>query len=349
MKFRSRALVMGALFLALVIPSTLSAQERVSLKISPTLIENNIEPGTTQEFVVHVQNLGTEEVKLYPLARDITGIDANQRPVYATPNAQGEFGLGSWISYTESFLLVEPSETKDLHFTIKFPADAPPGSHMAGVFLSEQPTKEIKLGSSIGFEVGAILNFRVAGEVVEDTRIREFFTTKMIYGTPIVPFTLRLENLGNTFARPRGIIDITNMFGRKVTSLPVNEEEFGVFPKTTREFAAQWNSDELQIGRFEAVVALSIEGPNGSQTISRVLQFWVLPMNILMPTLGGLLFLILFVYVFLRLYVRRQLAGVRTVRNLPRGASGLSRFAAVIIGLLVAVIIGLFILFFYFG
>jgi hypothetical protein len=345
-KISCATFVMVALFS--VFPSVIFAQTSVSFKISPTLIEENAESSKTISSVLHLQNMGTDEMTLYPIARNITGIGADQHPVYATAKDANEFELASWVSYEESELTISPGEKRDLHFTVKFPENARPGSHMAGIFLADKPSQEIKQGSSIGFEVGAIMHFRMAGEVIDDTRIREFFSTKIIYGTAYVPFTIRLENVGNSLARPRGIIDITNMFGKKIASLPVNEEGAAVFPKAMREFNATWNPEDMQIGRFEALVALSIEGANGSQTISRVLQFWILPMNILTPILGGFLTLILVVYILLRLYVRSQLRGIRSSRTVTRSA-GLSRLTAVVIGLLVAIIIGLFILFFYFG
>ena len=347
-KISCAAFVMAVL--VFVFPSTIFADTSVSFKISPTLVEENATPGKEFSSVLHLQNLGTTEATLYPIARNITGIGSDQHPVYATAKDANEYELASWITYEESKLTIKPGETKDLHFTVKFPEDSRPGSHMAGIFLADKPSQDVKLGSSIGFEVGAILHFRMAGEVIDDTRIREFFTSKTVYASPYVPFTIRLENVGNSLARPRGIIAITNMFGKKVASLPVNEEGAAVFPKGTREFVPIWSPEDMQIGRFEAIVALSIEGANGSQTISRVLQFWVLPMNILAPVLGGFLVLILVIYILLRLYVRSQLRGVRSSSKMrTQNVGGLSRLTAVVIGLLVAVIIGLFILFFYFG
>ena len=139
------------------------------------------------------------------------------------------------------------------------------------------------------------------------------------------------------------------MFGKKVVSIPVNDNGGGIFPKGVREFSSTWKSEDIQLGRYEAVVALAIEGANGTQTISRVLQFWIMPMNIIGPIVGGLLFLIILIYIILRLYIRSQLAGIPRGRGSRRDNTGLSKSAAVVIALLVAIIIGLAILFFYFG
>jgi len=335
--------------IAFFMPTFVSAQETVSFKISPTIIEEKLEPGSSYDFVMNIQNLGTAEALLYPIARNIISIDDNQRPVYSSTEGEFQYELASWITYQESQIRLMPGESSMLHFKVAIPADASPGSHMAGLFLSSKPPEDVKLGSAIALDVGSIIHFQISGEVVQDTRIREFFSEKTVYGTPGANFTINVENLGNILSRPRGLIDITNMFGKKVASIPVNEDVFGIFPKKSREFKAIWAPEDMHIGRFEAVVALSIEGPEGNQTISRVLQFWILPMKLIMPILGGLLTLIVVVYFLLRLYVNRQLAGYRRVGSGAQSTGGLSRMAAVVIGLLVAVIISLIILFFFFG
>ncbi len=338
-----------ATVLSLLTPNLVAAQSRVSLKLSPTSIEDKVDPGTERSLILNVTNEGESTVELYPLAQNITGIGPDLRPIYdPKPDREG-YTLASWITYQESELIVRPGEQRSLHFTVRFPKDAHPGSHMAGIFLSDKPKDAQVTGSSIGFQVGSILNFPVAGEIEEETEIREFYTDKSVYSAPTVGFTVKLENMGNVLSRPHGLVDITNMWGKKVASIPVNESGAGIFPKGTREFSSVWESDDVQLGRFEAVIALAVEGSKGTQTISRVVQFWVLPMNIIGPLFGGLLFLIVLVYIIIRLYVRSQLAGISRQARSRKEASGLSRSAAVVIALLVAIIIGLALLFFYFG
>ena len=346
---RTAPFALLALVLAFLLPGSALAQERVSFQISPTIVEDSIDPGTDHSYVITVKNLGDQDATLYPIARNITGVDSDSQPIYSLDAADQQYELASWVTYQESEVHVPVGGSAQLHFSIKFPKDAHPGSHMAGVFLTDRSAAEIKNGSSIGFEIGSILSFRVAGEIIEKTEIREFYASKSVYGSPEVSFTLRVENEGNVLSKPYGLIDITNMFGKKVVSIPVNESAAGVYPKAIREFNASWSSDRLEFGRYEAVVALIVDDMNGAQTISRVVQFWVLPMNVLTPILIGFLVLVLIVYILLRIYVRRQLAGVRSARASAPATRGISRLAVVVIALLVAIIIGLFLLFFYFG
>lgn len=333
-----------------LLPSVASAQGKVSFKLSPTTIEDKVDPGADKDFQLSIENQGDSTTTLYPSAQNITGIGPDLHPIYSTAKDTEKYALASWITYQEKEITLKPREQKTLHFTVRFPKDAHPGSHMAGIFLGDRPTDFQQNGSSIGFQIGAIVNFQVAGEIIEDTRIREFYTTKAVYSVANVGFTTKLENLGNILSRPHGLIDITNMFGKKVGSIPVNESGGGIFPGGVREFSSTWESDDIQLGRFDATVALAVEGQNGTQTISRVLQFWIMPMNIIGPLLGGLLFLIIVFYVLIRLYIRSQLAGISRPRGASRrGDPGLSNTAAIVIALLVAIIIGLAFLFFYFG
>jgi hypothetical protein len=219
------------------------------------------------------------------------------------------------------------------------------------MFLTQKPPGDLKEGAAVGLDIGAILHFQMAGDIIENTLMREFLTDKYIYGKPVVKFTVSAENKGNTLSRPQGLIDITDMFGKKVESLPVNESAYVISPENKGTYDVTWKPDGFVFGRFEAVVALAVPlVDGGNQTISSMTQFWVLPMNIIGPVLGGLLTFILVLYVLVRLYVRRQLTSLGVRGNAStRGARGLSSMAAVAIGLLFAIIVGLLILFFYFG
>ena len=352
---RSNTILRGAVVVAcsamLMTPFAVFAQNKVSFNLSPTTIEDKVEPSSEHSYSMRVENRGDQGTVLYPVARNIATIALDHQPVYVEGADANATELASWITYSESMLDVPAGGSATLHFTVKFPADARPGSHLAGLFLTQKPP-DLKEGSAVGFDIGAILHFQMAGDVKEDTRMRAFLTDKLIYGSPNVIFTVEAENKGNTLSRPQGLIDITDMFGKKVESLLVNETAYVISPNSTGKYEVKWQPEGFVIGHVEAVVALVIPlVDGGNQTISSVTSFWILPMNIIGPVVGGLFTFILVLYVLIRLYVRRQLAGVVGTRGggAVRGARGISRLAAVAIGLLFAIIVGLLILFFYFG
>lgn len=334
--------------LSIVFPVVALAQSTVSVNLSPTIIEEKVVPGESRDFSLSVENRGDTEMSLTPFARNIIGMDASRLPVYATKPEENTFDLASWITFKESRIVLPPGGGATLNFTVHFPADARPGSHMAGLFVSQAAPEDIKLGSGIGFEVASILHFQMTGDIVEDTRIREFLSERFVYGSPDVTFRIAVENLGNTFSRPQGVIDITDMFGKKVAMLPVNKEGSGVFPGDKRDYLIRWQPEGLTLGRFDAVLALAVPlVDGGNQTISSVTQFWVLPMKILGPILAGLLAFVIVFYVLLKLYIRKQLGELRGGRVVYREApGGVSRMTAIVIALLVALVLGFTLLFF---
>lgn len=335
------------LCLCIVLPAVALAQSTVSVNLSPTIIEEKVLPGESRDLSLSVENRGDTEMTLTPFARNIIGMDASRLPVYATKPEENAFDLASWITFKESRIVLPAGGRATLNFTVRFPENARPGSHMAGLFVSQAAPEDIKLGSGIGFEVASILHFQMTGDIVEDTRIREFSSERFVYGAPDVTLRIAIENLGNTFSRPQGLIDVTDMFGKKVATLSVNKEGGGVFPGDKREFLVTWQPEGLTLGRFDAVLALAVPlVDGGNQTISSVTQFWVLPMKILGPVLAGLLAFVVVFYVLLKLYIRKQLGELRGGRVVYREApGGVSRMTAVVIALLVALVLGFALLF----
>jgi len=333
------------------LPALVSAQQQVSVNIKPTSIEQKVEPGQVLNLKINVTNLGAQTEELYTNVRNITGIGEDSRPIYSNERDEATFYLASWVSFTDKEITVPPGSTKEVNFTVHVPMDATPGSHFGAILLTKQPPAEFLNGTGVGYEVGSVMNLQIAGEIVEEAAISSFSPSSLIYGKAQVHFSTKVENRGNVFVRPRGVLEITNMFGKKVgTPLPVNDRGAGVFPRASREFETDWLPDSFQIGRFDAVVTLSY-GDTGSQTIWKEASFWILPANVIFPTLGGILFLVIAIYASLRMYINRQLALVRSGRAGMRreNAVGLSRLAAVVIAILVSIIIGLLVLFFYFG
>jgi hypothetical protein len=219
------------------------------------------------------------------------------------------------------------------------------------VFASVEPPRLRQTGAAVGYEVGSIISIRVNGDVIENARIRSFATDKLVYGSPNVIFTTRVENPGTVLIRPRGPLEIYNMFGKRVDLLTVNDSKGGVFPRTTRAYETVWKSEDLMIGRYQGVVAL-IYGEEGRETtVSAAVSFWILPANIIVPIVGILAFIVVAVYFGVRLHIKRTLDQYqgRTTRTVYRRSDrGITRLTMVAFGMLAAVtlfLIGLLVLF----
>jgi hypothetical protein len=338
---------------ALSLPMLGEAQSQIQTKIQPSMFEEKVEPGAELVRSVSISNLSEVEQTFFPISRDIVGMGDDLRPIYAEDqeDTEGVF-LSSWITFDQKSVTVRPGMTANVRFTIKVPKNASPGSHIAGVFLTYQPEIERQNATGVGYDIGSIINLQIAGEVDVRAMVREFSSSKVVYGEPKVQFTTRIENIGNVFVRPRGLIEIKGPLGRKIDPVLVNENGVGIIPKNTRTFQTNWNPDGFHIGRYAATISLTYGEAGAQQTLYRSVDFWILPLGTLLPFFGALLAFVLVIYVVLRIYIRSQIArfgGGRAASTQRESAQGLSRLAAVVIAILISVIVGLLILFFYFG
>ena len=174
-------------------------------------------------------------------------------------------------------------------------------------------------GIGIGYQVATIISLRVAGDIAEEAGLREFRTDKKIYGKPEVNFITKIENLGNVIIKPRGPVEITNMFGKKVATLKMNESAAAILPMEVRRFEILWQDNGLALGKYEAVMSLGY-GEDGRKTISAALSFWVLPGKFVGFSLGGIALFFLLIVVAVKLYVRRKLR--RFSQQTSPGSSG---------------------------
>ncbi len=296
--------------------STAFAQSEMSVRVQPAIVDENVEPGQVLHETVHVSNQDAQAKTFYFFAKDISNIEEAGQPVFVE-GTDSVYGVSAWIKFDQVSLAVKGGGTKDFSFSVAVPKDASPCDHFGGVFLSLEAKRPTTTGTGIGLQIGTLVRLHVGGECVEDARIREFSTDKNIYSNPPVNFTTRVENLGNVLIKPHGPIEITNMFGKKVAVLSVNEVVAGIFPKSQRSFGASWTPDGIAFGRYEATEALAY-GSGDGKTVFETISFWVLPLNIILPVFFGILAIILIFYFGIRAYVRKK------IRELQRGSGSVN-------------------------
>ena len=293
------------------------AQPTAGIGISPAIIEpaQQFNPGDVEQFTVEISNLNDTDQTFYLSTRDIIGVREGGVPIIATDSSQETgYEITDWLTLENSEINLKSGESTDISFTMEVPQDVSPGSHFGSIIVSAEPPKLRSSGAGIGYEVANIISIRIAGDANESARIRQFSTSKYIYGSTNVDFNVRIENEGNTLIKPIGPLEVKNMFGKQVALLNFNESQAAVFPKTasnpegTREFDINWLDESPGFGRYEALLSV-VYGEQGSiNTISSTVTFWILPMNIVGPALIGLAVLFLIIFVSVKLYVRRTMA-----------------------------------------
>lgn len=306
--FKRVAVVACSSFFLLFFLSALPvhAQTTEGLQIKPAVVEDQVNPGDTRQYTLTVTNIANVEKTFYVSVEDIKGVDDEGGPIFAKAGEVTGYELSSWVNLLQKTTALGPGEGKTISFSIHVPTSASPGSHFASVFFSDKPEKRDVNGASVGVSIGAIISLRISGDITEEARLREFSTGKLIYGVPDVDFKTKVQNLGNVLVQPTGFVEVTNMFGKKVASVPVNSSLASVFPNSERAYNAQWSSAGLAFGRYQAIVSL-VYGEGARKTIYSTTSFWILPLVPISIALGVLLTLVLGAYWMMKAYIRKKL------------------------------------------
>ncbi len=342
----------------------------IGISISPVKMEDIVDPGETITKYITVTNNTNLEKTFYVYLKDFKADGENGAPKLIAPGSEKGYYLASWIEITKDPIRFAPYEEKNIPFKINVPKETGPGGYYGAVYFGTKPPKldiegeDKGAGMAIGQQTGSLILLQVSGDVVENAVIREFSTDQEVYGTPFdVKFMIRIQNLGNVHVKPLGTIKITNMFGKEVAKITVNAKGGNVLPNSVRKFYQEWK-DKYGFGKYRAEIGLSYgtpasKGGKGKQSMFSVIGFWIIPWNIVVPSLIGLISLVVLLILFLRFYknkaIRRAMeqAGIASARTRyirkPQGPSPTAHLAMIltVVLLVVFLIIGaVYLLFF---
>lgn len=353
-----------ALALSLVLAGPVHAQTATpsdaAIRISPALYEQVVNPGDRFSTSMNVTNPTAAAVQVTVGVQDISGLDGSGNPIFSSTTVP-EYGLSSWVGISQTEVTLPAHGSVSIPFTITVPRTAVPGGHYGAIFISFGATRPVFNGTGIGYQVGSLIDLRISGTANEQADVTEFATDKSLYQSPDVTFTATIADTGNVLLRPRGPIDITNMFGQKVATVIMNDSNQAVFPSGTQSFTAGWAGKGFEIGRFDAVMSLTY-GDNADKTTSASLEFWVIPVIPIIAVLASIIFFIVIFVWSIKAYVRKRVnamvgGGERHGRSsiseeekfLSEGRLPFSRLVFIAIATAVFALIFLIVLFLLFG
>lgn len=315
----------NGLFLALIIigsftfiPVNAAKEEEAGIKITPSVVDELVEPGEEFSKEITIVNQADKETTLYAYLRDFKAADETGKVELLLPGSEEGAYISSWISVSADGITFAPGEEKRVPFSIKIPKETGPGGYYGSIVFSTQAPKlkagEGEKGAVIGIiqQAASLILLQIKGKADEQAMVREFKTDKNWYATPInANFITRVENLGNVHLKPAGVIEIKNMFGKKVAVLNVNEKRNNVMPGGRRLFENNWQ-EVWGFGRYEADLALSYgtsveKGGGGRQTLTMVRYFWVFPIKLVSSVGLGLLLALVLLIVLLKFYKKRAI------------------------------------------
>jgi hypothetical protein len=224
------------------ISSNAAAQAEFDIKIYPSKLELAGAPATTQDFVINIENQGTQDQTLRVYFNDYL-IRPDNKFVFKEPGHYS-YSCAKWLS-TDSPTVVAPAgETVQKGFELAVPDDAEPGGHYGVIFFEQVPpgTEPVVAQGRIG----VVTLVTVPGEIVRKGKIESvsvtsswFWPSRRVLAGPekVTRARVVFRNEGNVHLTVRGKVTYAPTFGWGTGTVKLGE--ITVLPKTTRYLEAE--------------------------------------------------------------------------------------------------------------
>lgn len=274
-----------------------------ALTIVPPSLEFSADPGNKIETKIKLFNEENDPISVFSSTANFAAKNEAGDPDFNFETAPTD--LASWIDVGVGPYTLKPGDRLEIPVVITVPANAEPGGHYASVFFGTDPSIKPEGGGQVSVRslIGSLIILRVSGDVRETASIASFKTVngKASFSRLPITFALRIANQGNVHIRPKGSIEIKNIFGGETARLTINEVNGAVLPNSIRQFAVDWQKsgrdsqggnffEELAaewrnfaFGPYTATVALTYG--QSSLTLQQTLRVTVIPWELLLTIL----------------------------------------------------------------
>lgn len=289
-------LVISVLFVSLLTFSYTEAADSSGLVISPPLKELETAKGGTFSDNIKITNPTTSVLTISVTIQDFAAQGEEGGQIFLDPATDNQnFSLAKWVTIDNNNFSLNPSETKEIKYTVKVPENAEPGGHYGVIFFSPQAQNSAIIsgsGTVVIPKVGTLLLVSVPGDINYQGKIATFSTNKKLYSNSqnIVSLISRFENLSSVHVKSQGTITIKNALGKSVAELTVNEKNGNVLPDSVRKFQNEWEK-KYGFGWYKADLKLVY---GNAQTVTANLMFWIIPWK---ETAGAIVILIVLIWI----------------------------------------------------
>ena len=289
---RFRKIAVSLLTLGLVIapaaPALAQSENGSGLSISPTRTELSIKPGEAGTVSITLKNVTKGNVTAKALVNDFEADNDTGEPKLITDDSkQSAATIRNFLLGLDDIPL-KPGEQKEIIVPVQIPSDASPGAYYGVIRYQAVPVTEGSQGAgqvALTASVGSLVLIEVPGNITE--KIQILSAGALISGKAGSVFTkkpnqvgIKIKNLGNSFAKPFGQVQVQNMSGKNVQTYELNNStpRGNVLPAAERTFR-----DELKgvstPGRYKIVANISYG--SGGEVLNYTSTFWYVPVWLL--------------------------------------------------------------------
>jgi len=250
--------------------------------LGPGKIEVWLDPGEKTTRTIYFTNRTGRTIDFLVNIEDFKGSRDPKEGTIFMGEEKGPYSLKDYLHPEVKEFTLEHGQRISLPIEIAIPEDAEPGGRYGVVFASALPPKievrpeeeEAKPMIGIISRVGCLFFVRVKGEMNENGFLKNFTTKDMkeYFEKGPITFELLYENNGNVHLAPYGLIEITNLLGKKVGEVKI--DPYFAMPDSVRLREIKWDKEFL-FGRYTALASLN----RGYQDIidQKSIKLWIIP------------------------------------------------------------------------
>lgn len=245
-----------------------------SIEVLPPSQELEGDPGKTVSITAKVRNKSDNTL---PISVRIEDFTAQGEEGQIALIDRGESSITKWSTVKPTKFSLAPGEIQEVTATVRIPKQGIAGGQYGSFIFSINP--EFKEGNSaeLAQEVASLFLLKVSGEVDERLTINNFEVRKFSEFGP-VPFKITFANPGNVHIKTYGLVNVTDMFGQRVTDIVV--PGVNIFPGANRIVPVNLDKRFL-FGKYKAT-ALMYYGTQQNNSLNAEATFYVIPWKILL-------------------------------------------------------------------
>lgn len=320
MSFRSikKLLVSMASAALMIIPASSAVAQSSNgsgLSISPTRTELSIKPGEAGTVSITIKNVTKGAITAKALVNDFEADGDTGEPKLLTDETKrSSASIRDFLLGLDDIELAAGQE-KEIIVPVQIPSDASPGAYYGVVRYQAIPKAQTEQGAgqvALTASVGSLVLIEVPGNITEKIQVQEvkaYLNNKSgsIFTQKPKQVGVKIKNLGNSFAKPFGQVQVKNMRGKQVYAYELNNftPRGNILPNSERTFKDELKGVGLP-GRYK--VTANVSFGKGGEVLSYTSSFWYLPVWMLVITATVVIALLSSAYYLYRRYNSRSVA-----------------------------------------
>jgi hypothetical protein len=246
--------ILGCLLVFLVAATQFT--QAAILQIDPPKIFLTIQPGQTGSGKITVRNPSGEAVKVRIYAQDWKYSDAHDGTKVFFPIGTQPLSCASWISVSQSDIVIPADGQQEIYYTVKMPQDAA-GGHFAVLFFESKMASPIQQGNvalGLVIRIGTIVYVDAEDKTTRTAEISNFSLVKPAKGKGL-QVGLDVKNTGNSDIITKATFHL--MDNKGIIFVRSTLDKVYTFPKDTARMSGTWK-DPLPKGTYNAILTLDI-------------------------------------------------------------------------------------------